>query len=136
MPNNLKLANASVNAGVAPIGTLLNSGYLRIYDGAQPANADTAISGQVLLAELRFSSTAFGAPANGVLTAAAITDEDAALASGNAAWFRALSSNGTTVVADGSVGTSGSDLNLNSVAFAAGAKVSITSLTLTLPKNA
>ena len=136
MANNLKLSTEAVNAGIPPVGTLLNTGYLRIYDGSQPATADTAISGQVLLAELRFNASAFGSPTAGVITAASITGEDSALASGTAAWFRALKSNGTSPICDGSVGTTGCDLNLNSVAISSGATVDVTALTLTLPKNA
>lgn len=136
MANNLKLATEAVNAGVSPIGTLLNNGYLRIYDGTQPATANTAITTQTLLAELRFNATAFGSPTDGVLTAGAITGEDAALASGTATWFRALKSDGTSPVCDGSVGTATSDLILNSVGVSVGVAVNVSALTLTLPKNA
>lgn len=51
----------------------LNNGYLRIYDGTRPADPDTAITSQVLLAELRFNATAYGAAANGVAAANAFT---------------------------------------------------------------
>ena len=51
MANNLKLSNAAVNAEADALSVLLDNGYLRIYDGTQPANADTPISTQTLLAE-------------------------------------------------------------------------------------
>lgn len=117
------------------MAALLDSGYLRIYDGAQPATADTAISGQVLLAELRFNATAFGAGALGVAAANAITQDSAANASGTATWFRALKSDGTTVVLDGTVGTSSSNLDLNSVAISSGAAVSVSAFSLTENKG-
>lgn len=51
---------------------------------------------------------------------------------GTAAWFRAIKSDGTAVL-DGSVGTSGANLNLNSVGFVSGAPVSVSSWTLSEP---
>lgn len=135
MPTNPKLSNAAANAEVDALATLLNTGYLRIYDGTQPATADTAIGAQVLLAELRWNATAFGAGALGVATANAITADATANNTGTATWFRALKSDGTTVVMDGSVGTATSDLILNSVAIQSGAEVSVTAFTLTAQKG-
>ena len=135
MALNLKLSNATVNAEADAHSALLNSGYLRIYDGTQPTNADTAIGAQVLLAELRFGTTAFAAASGGVATANAITSDSSANATGTATWYRTLKSDGTTVVSDGSVGTSGANLNLNSVAITAGAAVDCTAFVFTQPKS-
>lgn len=135
MSLNPKLSNAAANAAADAVCALLNSGYLRIYDGSQPTDADTAIGAQVLLAELRFNATAFGGAASAVATANAITSDSSADATGTAAWFRALKSDGTTVIFDGSVGTSGANLNLNSVAISAGAAVSVSSFTFTQSKS-
>ena len=135
MASNFKLADAAVNAGVDALCVLLNGGKLQIYDGTQPATADTAVGAQVKLAELTFNATAFAAAAAGVATANAITADSAADATGTAAWFRALTSvDGNTF--DGSVGTAGCDLNLNSVAIQINAEVSCTSMTFTWPKTA
>lgn len=112
MATNPKRSNTAVNAAAVAVTTLANTGYLRIYDGTQPATADTAITTQVLLAELRWNATAFGAPAAGVATANAITSDASANNTGTATWFRALQSDGTTVLFDGSVGTSAADLIL------------------------
>lgn len=136
MPLNPKRTNAVVNQLVNAMAALLDSGYIRIYDGTQAADADTAVGAQVLLAELRFGATAFGSGAAGVATANAITADSSANATGTASWFRCLKSDGTTVVYDGSVGTATSDLILNSTAIVATAAVSITSLTLTEKKTA
>ena len=135
MALNPKRSNTAVSAAADAVCPLLNNGYLRIYSGTQPATADTAISTQTLLAELRFGSTAFGASSNGVATANAITSDTSADNTGTAAWFRALKSDGTTAVLDGSVGTSSADLVLNSVSISAGAAVSITSFTYTENKG-
>lgn len=113
------------------------SGKLRIYSGSQPADADATIGAATLLAELTMGATAFGsatstASTNSVLTANAITQDSSADATGTAAWFRLWQSNGTTPILDGTVGTSGTDLIINSTAISSGAAVSASSLTLTL----
>jgi predicted nucleic acid-binding protein len=92
------------------------------------------VGAQVLLAELRYSADACGDAALGVLTFNAITADDG-IATGTAAWFRDLESDGTTVIGDGSVGTSDADLILSSVAVVTGVPVSVTSKTHTVPKN-
>lgn len=130
-----KLSNAAVNAQADAVVDLLDNGYLRIYDSSQPADADTAVGAQVLLAELRFNATAFGAASDGVATANAFTADSSANATGTAAWFRALKSDGTTTLFDGSVGTSGANLNLNSVSITSGSEVSVSSFTFTANKS-
>lgn len=136
MATNPKVSNAAVSAAADALCALLNTGYLRIYDGTQPANADAGIGGANLLAELRFGATAFQAASNGVATANTITADSDANATGAAAWFRALKSDGTSAVFDGSVGpTSGYDLNLNSTAIQIHAAVSVSSFTYTQSKG-
>lgn len=131
MALNPKRTNAVVTSLCDTMAALCNTGYLRIYDGTQAATADTAVGAQVLLAELRFSATAFAGAVNGVATANAITADASANATGTATWFRVLKSDGSTVVWDGSVGTSSADLVLNTTAIVTGASVSVTALTLT-----
>lgn len=113
MALNTQLANATVNGQGDNLSARLNSGFLRIYDGTQPATADTAVSTQVLLAELTFSATAAPATSNGLITFNAITADSSANATGTPTWFRAVQSNGTTVVMDGTAGASGCNLNLS-----------------------
>lgn len=134
MANNPKRSNVAANAGCDAMAALANSGKLRIYDGSQAATADTAIGAQVLLAELTMNATAFGASALGVATANAITSDSSADNTGTASWFRMLKSDGTTALWDGTVGTSGADLNLNTVSIVAGAAVAVTAFTLTETK--
>ena len=134
MASNLKMADAGVNAEADALAALLNSGYLRIYDGTQPATADTAISTQVLLAELRFNATAFGASSAGVITANAISDDTDANNTGTATWFRALKSDGTTSVLDGNVGTSSANLVISTTSIVQHATVSVSSFVHTVTK--
>jgi hypothetical protein len=130
-----KITDAVANAQANIIGDALDNGYLRIYSGTVPATADAALSGNTLLAELRFNAAAFPTASAGVITAAAITGDTAADATGTATFFRAFASDGSTVKWQGTVGTSASDLVLNSTAIQAGAAVNITSLTYTVDKG-
>jgi hypothetical protein len=131
---NPKRTNAAATAACDAMAVLANGGFLDIYDGAQPATADTAVGAQVKLASLPLSATAFAGAVNGVATANAITSDASADATGTAAWFRVFKSDHTTAVWDGSVGTAAADLVLNSTAIQIGAQVSVTSLTLTEAK--
>lgn len=130
-----RLANVGANAAANAVCALCNSGFVDIYDGTIPTNADTAVGAQVKLARLAFGATAFGGASAGVATANTITSDTSADATGTASWFRAYESNGTTVVFDGSVGTSGCDLNLGSVSIVAGGTVAISSFTYTQAKS-
>lgn len=132
MANNPKISSTAVNAQADALSDLLDNGYLRIYDGTQPANANTAVSTQVLLAELRFNATSAPAASAGTLTMNAITQDSSANNTGTATWFRALKSDGSTVVFDGSVGTSSCDINLGSTSITSGSSVGVTSMTFTV----
>jgi len=98
-----------------------------LYSGTQPANANTAITTQVLLVSMPIAGV-FGTDTNGTLTLGAVTQTNAA-ASGTASFFRIFKSD-NSVVMDGSVGLSGADLILNSVDIAAGQSVDITAGTI------
>lgn len=116
--------NAMMDAITAAIGA---SGKVRIYSGTQPATGGTATT---LLAELPLSATAAPAASGGVLTLNAITNDSSADATGTASWFRILTSANVAVV-DGTVGTSGADLNLNTTSIVSGGPVAISSFTIT-----
>lgn len=103
------------------------SGLVRIYDGTRPASGGTATT---LLAQLALSVTSAPAASSGVLTFNAITQDSSADATGTATWFRVTTSGGTFVI-DGSVGTSGSDLNLTTTSIVATQPVSISSFVIT-----
>jgi hypothetical protein len=132
MANNPLYYNATVEAGVNSVTALLNSGFIELYTGSQPA-LNGAVTG-TLLATMTFSATAFGTSTatGGTVTASsnAITSGTAAN-TGTAGYFALIASNGTTVVGTGSVGTTGADLNLNSTAISSGATVSCSAFTIT-----
>lgn len=58
----MKLPNAVAKDQLAHLTDRLNSGYIRVYAGTVPSDADVALTTQTLLATLRFSATAFLAP--------------------------------------------------------------------------
>ena len=130
------ITTAARNAAADAVVDLVDvggAGSLRIYSGTMPADANASLSGNTLLAQLAMSATAFGVAAAGVATAAAITQDSSADATGTATFFRVLAGNGTTVVMQGSAGVSASTPNLvlNSDAITSGAAVSVSALTYT-----
>jgi hypothetical protein len=141
MASNLFFADATAQAACDAAAALCNGGTVNIYDGTQAADANTAVGAQVLLATLPLSATAFGASScsgttpnrKATATANTITDDSSADATGTATWFRVLDSS-AGVVYDGSVDTSGADLNLATTSLTAGEAVSITSWTLSQPE--
>jgi len=128
----IKIGTSARNAAADGVTALLNSGTIEIRTGSAPSNPGTTASG-TLLATLTFAATAFGAASTGVATAGTIAGDASADASGAAGYFRAKSS-GDVAIFDGTVSTSGADLNLNSVDIVTGGTVDITSMTYTQPE--
>ena len=122
----LQAAAAAIDAGTAAV--------INIYSGTVPANADAALSGNTLLAQLVCSPTFFssysdtGTAARGNI--AAIASDTSADASGTATFFRVLTQNAGTVCCQGTTDTTNADLILNTVSITAGSTVAITSGTI------
>lgn len=124
--------DATVIASVNAVTVLLNSGFLEVYSGSQPA-LNGSLTG-TKLAKLSLSATAFASAtaSGGVVTATANTITSAnALATGTAGYFALLKSDDSTVVITGTCGTSGTDLVLNTTSITSGVNVSCSSLTIT-----
>lgn len=141
MALNPMFSDTAAKAALDALCALANGGKLRIYDGAQPTDANTAVGAQHLLAEFTMNATAFGASAcsgsapSRVATATANAIANVtATATYTAAWFRLLKSDGTTVLFDGTVGTSGCDLNLTDITLTSGETCSVTSFTVSCPE--
>ncbi|AAQ96487.1 hypothetical protein [Vibrio phage VP16T] len=100
---NIRNQRLSVVSTAADAGD--GAALIRIYDGTRPPTG-----GQVtnLLAQLEMSDPAFNAPANGSMTARAITPEGSTPIGGTATWFRIVDSEGNFVL-DGDVGLNGSN---------------------------
>jgi hypothetical protein len=126
------LRNAMLDEITAEIDAGTGAGKIRIYDGTIPADADTAITTQTLLAELPCSDPCAPAASGGVLTFSAITADADAAATGTASWFRIVDSDNNTVLDGDVTATSGGgDLELDSTSITINQQVSITSLTIT-----
>lgn len=104
--------------------------------GSSDANGDLEImtSGDSELATLELSNPAFGAASSGVATANSITGDSNATGGGTAALHR-FRDRDDTEVWRGTVGTSGADLNLSSVAIGNGDTVDVTAYTVTQPAS-
>ena len=122
--------NAQLDATLGLLDAGAAAGTIEVRTGSRPASPDSAATG-TLLVSFTLSDPAFAAAASksaSLNTVASAT----AVATGTAGYFRALDSNGVAV-ADGTVGTSGADLNLNTTSITSGGSVSITSGTVTVP---
>lgn len=129
------------DAAVDPcdVGSANAQATLIIYSGLQPTLVDDALSGNTVLAQLDMSNPAFGAAVDATpgatATANAVSDDTAADATGTASFFRILDRDNTPVL-QGSVGTSGTELIMASVAIQAGTTIQVASLTITMPEGA
>lgn len=121
------IRNTRLNAITTAVG---GSGLFRLYNGTPPTSVNVALSGNTLLSTMTFNSTFAPAAASGVLTLNAITSDSSAAATGTASFFQACTSAGTAQF-QGTVGTSGADLNLNTTSIVTGAQVSCSSFVIT-----
>jgi len=125
-------------------------GVMKIYTGSQPASADDAPTGTLLLiiskdgvAVVPGTSTnglEFDAPVDGVLGKKdAHVWSDVALATGTAGWFRfytnGIDEDGNGCNFDGAIGTSGAELNLSSTSIVLAATTTIDEFEVTLPAS-
>ena len=106
-----------------------------VVDGVDTGGAGTLefqTSGDVEVATLTFSATAFGAATGGVATASAITSDSSATG-GTVAKFVIKNGSGTAILS-GTAGDAGTeDIVLSSATIGAGDTVSCSSLTYTAP---
>ena len=147
------LAGESVTITALSGGSLkgiFKDGVMRIYDGIQPATADLVETGS-LVATITKDSGVFtaGAVANGLefqdaaggVMSKLSTETWSGLGLGTytAGWFRfytnalGTGASGTAIRFDGSVGTSGQQLNLNATAIILNLPISILTFTVTMP---
>ena len=143
-------------AGTRGLKQLFDGGFLHIYSGGQPVNADVAETGS-LLARIAIGSYAggngtggvtFGTSADGVLPKSADVWSGTIGVGGVAGYFRLFGTGGTTGVMgtagtsgtgvriDGNVGLSGADLVLANSTLALGATLTIDTFNLTVPASA
>lgn len=140
---------ATLLAGTTGFSSAMANGVIDIYSGTQPATADSAATG-TLLGTVTLNSGAFtpGVTTNGLTFAAANAGTVSksgvwsfvGIAAGTAGWFRfrgnAADGGGISTALprlDGSVATSGANLNLSNISIAVGAPTTVDTFTWTQP---
>lgn len=141
MSTNPFFADAAAKAACDAVAALCNSGFIKVYTGTQPADSNTAISGNTLLGTFSFGSTAFAASsASGTAPTRAATANANSISdvtagnTGTATWFRALKTDGTTAVFDGTCGLSSADMIMTDVTITSGEDMGVVSLALSVPE--
>lgn len=129
----------------APLKTIFNLGFLELYSGTVPADADQSISGATLLVRFSNNNTTTGLTFASTASGGAITKNlaetwsKAAAGTGTATFFRLVAAGDTGTLStteariQGSVGLAGADLNLASMSFTATTVYSCDSFTVSLP---
>ncbi len=118
------LRNAQMDAITSTVG---NGGKLVIYAGTRPATGGAA---GTVLATFTMGTPFASASSGGVLTVTLPADV-VATATGTAAWARLFKSDGTTIVMDLGVGTSGQEVTINSTSITSGITCSVTGFVIT-----
>ena len=105
-----------------------------INTGAGTANLKFETSGDVEVATIDFQNPAFGAAAAGVITLAGTPLQDTNATGGATSQFSIYDRDGTKQL-EGTVATSGADINITSTTIGAGDTVELTSFSLTVPAS-
>lgn len=140
MASNFKISTAARDAACDGIVDLLDGGTppgrIEIRTGAPPTNVSDVSSGTLLGTPL-FSNPAFGASSTGTATAASITSDTNADASGDAGYFRCYTGDGadTAAIFQGTAGESADtpDMTFDNKSIVAGGTIAISSMTVTVP---
>ncbi|OPZ46511.1 MAG: hypothetical protein BWY95_01726 [Bacteroidetes bacterium ADurb.BinA104] len=153
-------AGESVTLVVLTGGSLkdiFKDGVLKIYSGTRPSNADATIGGATLLVTISNAGATFvagtvaggiefGASSSGAISkSSSETWQGTAVQTGTAGFFR-FYANATDAGGadtdyiypriDGTIATSGADLNMTSTSIRSGASITVDTFTLTLPATA
>ena len=124
---SVTVRNAKLDAVETAIG---DSAVLKIRSGSVPANCAAADAGTVL-ATISLPSDWMAAASGGTKDKSGTWTDASADATGTAAHFRLYASDGTTCHAQGTVGTSATDMIVDNTSFASGQSFTVTAFTLT-----
>lgn len=123
----MKVAGAFANSGPDEIKAALAGGKLVIYSVARPPSPDSPVERSGVLASFTFASPAFG---DGDAAPAFEANPVVATGVGTPGFARAFQADGTTVVADFSVGPGSSEIRLSEVSTTASYPIALTKLAL------
>ena len=125
----MKIAQAFAAAAADEIKAALSGGKLEIYSVARPPDADARVERSGVLATFTFAAPAF----NGDGSPAFEGNPVKATGVGTPGFARAFQADGTTVVADFSVGPGNCEVKLSEVSTTPDYPISVTKLALPLP---
>jgi hypothetical protein len=140
----VRLTTALQNRIAGAFGTAFQGGFIGIFSGGQPTDANQAEAGSLLAMISSSSGTSgigFGTAGAGALPKDSGVWSGLIGTAGIAGWFRMYTSdkptgsNGTAVRMDGNVGVSGSDMVLSNTNLVAGATLTIDTATFTEPAS-
>ena len=133
MASNLFISNQGASSAIQALGLQLNGGFIDLYAGTQPADANTNTTGsEYILAEITFSTTA-GSAVSSTWTANNMV-ATTATSTGICTFYFAYSSSRARVMT-GTVSTASADMNFNTNNIVSGVSVSVTSFILILPEH-
>jgi hypothetical protein len=136
-----KLLDGGANGGIKGA---FNLGFMNIYSGSQPSNADTGATG-ILLGTVSVNGAGGGisfdpSVAGVIAKAAAELWRFTGLAAGIAGWYRLYeptdtpaTTQSTKARVDGAIGSSGADLNLTNLQIQLGQVNTCDAFTITMP---
>ncbi len=137
------LRNALLDTG--SLKSVMNLGFINIYSGAVPSDADAALGGAVLLTTISNNSTGTGLTMDAAAAAGVITKAAGEVwsgvngASGTASFYRhvAVADDGTLSTTQprlqGTIATAGGDMNLSSTGLTSGATQTVDYYSVALP---
>jgi hypothetical protein len=143
---SLKLSTGLRNGmlDTSPFKTLLDASRLKIYSGSAPADADQAEGTELVSIGSDNADTHchfLASAVSGVLSKNTDVWSGVAGATGTASYFRLVVNDDTGVLSttelrmQGTIGTSGADLNMSSVAIVIAAVQTIDTFDLTMPAS-
>lgn len=120
---DFKLSQLAVETACNAVTTLLNAGFLRLFDGDK------------LLAEMRFADPAFSPSVDGSASALPLQPDRQVRATGKPNRFVAVGPDGMSVIWQGTIGKPKSPVFIKDSELRENGEVSVTSMVYTHPKE-
>lgn len=136
MPKITNLTNLAVDVEANAFAALMDGGFIDIYGGTIPEDADEPLSGQIMAVSLSFGRPAFMTSRDGQIVANPIMAGVAINTVNPVTWARIFRADHTTPVMDVSVGTRDAVVILPSVNIPAGITVTNSYFSHTVVKRA
>jgi len=128
----LSFSSRTADAQAAALARLLAGGWLQLFGGGMPADADAPVRDQPLLAEVRLADEA-PAVRDGAFAFAA-QSAVSPKQQGKPTWFRCVNANGQAVI-QGTVGTADADLLIEREEILPGHELAVTAFSYRQPKG-